>query len=282
MKKHRRRLLLVALLAVLGLFVAAWRLCWRSPPYFLDAPPVADSARILPFVRYGEHADHPRPYVVETPGVLLFGAAHTRSPRDPALSDMAARFGRFQPTVTLVEGRLGFLLPGFMDPVEKYGEMGHAFALARAAGVPVYTWDLPKDELARRLLSSFRAEQVALFVVLTPYFSQLRFGKPASPDDFVAGYLHRATAPELEGTLHTVADVDRLWARDFAGKPGWRDTSDEYGLPGYLQDLMNASNDARNEHLVRVIARLRERGERVFAVMGSSHAVCVEAALQRP
>jgi hypothetical protein len=39
--------------------------------------------------------------------------------------------------VALVEGRLGFLLPGFMDPVAAYGETGAVAALARADGLPV-------------------------------------------------------------------------------------------------------------------------------------------------
>jgi hypothetical protein len=234
----------------------------------------------VPFARYGEIADHARPYVVDAGDVVVFGATHTRDPADRELALLEAAFARHRPTVVLVEGRLGFLLPGLMDPVAKYGEMGKASALARAAGARVYSWDLPKDVLARRLAGKFKPEQVALFVVLTPYFGQLRFGKPSSPDDFVSGFLHRASIPELAGTLGSVADIDRLWKRDFAGKPGWRDTSDEYGLPGYLGELMSASNDVRNEHLVRLVLHLRGRGERVFAVTGSSHAACVEPALR--
>lgn len=278
--RRRWKIAAAVVLAIASAFVILWFWAWRSPPFYLDVPPAEAASRIVPFARYGEMADHPRPYVVEAGEVVVFGAQHTVDPAEPELAALEAAFVRLRPTVVLVEGRLGFLLPGLMDPVKKHGEGGKANALARAAGARVYSWDLPKDELARRLVGKFTPEQVALFVVLTPYFSKIRFGKPASPDDFVSGFLHRATIAELAGTLGSVADIDRIWKRDFAGGPDWRDTSDEYGLPGYLGALMGTSNDLRNEHLVRLLLHLRGRGERVFAVTGSSHAVCVEPALR--
>ncbi|UQA59183.1 hypothetical protein [Polyangium aurulentum] len=268
---------LLVLAAALAIF---WFWAWRSPPYHLDVPAAEATSRIVPFARYGEIENHARPYVVDAGSIVVFGATHTRDPADPQLATLESAFEKLAPTVVLVEGRLGFLLPGIMDPVVHHGEGGKANALARAAGARVYNWDLPKDVLARRLVEKFTQEQVSLYVVLLPYFSKLRFGKPASPDDFVAEFLHRAAIPELGGAIRSVADIDRVWQRDFPGKPDWRDTSDEYGLPGYLGAMMAASNDARNEHLVRLLLHLRGQGERVLAVTGSSHAACVEPALR--
>jgi hypothetical protein len=70
------------------------------------------------------------------------------------------------------------------------------------------------------------------------------------------------------------------WKRYFPALD-WRDVSDEYRLPGYLGDLMEAGNDLRNQHLVNVAKELTARGERVFLVCGSSHAVCVEPAFRQ-
>jgi hypothetical protein len=227
---------------------------------------------------------HARPYVVrvKTPpgGLVLFGAAHTRDPSDPELALLAHEWDAFSPTVALVEGRLGFLFPYLMDPVEEYGEMGAAAARARASDLPIYSWEPRREWEVRQMLDSFPAPRVALYYVLRPYFSQLRFGRPDDPEAFVDEYRRKRTRyPGLEGTLTTMAAIDSLWARDFAGQPDWRETSDEYGLPGYLADLFARSNALRDEHLAAVLLDLVRRGERVFAVAGSSHAVKLDAAL---
>ncbi|MGH7580972.1 MAG: hypothetical protein ACREM9_12410 [Gemmatimonadales bacterium] len=268
-----------------GAIGLVWLVAWRSPPYY-DPPPVGLGTPILTMAEYDSLSQsHPRPYVVEVEasrgGLLLFGAAHTRDPADPELATLRRQWDAFRPTVALVEGRLGFLFPGLMNPVEHYGEMGSVAALARAGKVPIYSWEPPRETEVRRMLDSFPAERVALFYVLRPYFSGLRFGRPADPEGFVEEYRRKRTRyPGLEGTLPSIAAIDSLWSRDFAGGPDWRETTDEYGLPGYLADLFARSNAIRDEHLAAILVDLVRRGERVFAVAGSSHAVKLEPALR--
>jgi hypothetical protein len=275
--------LLKALLAVLalGLVLAASVFfgAWRSPPYYVVAKPSPASAAILPFAQYAKVSNHPRPYVVAAPGYVVFGATHTRDPADPQLTLLEEHWRALNPTVALVEGRLGFLLPGLMDPVKRLGEGGFVNALARKAGIRVYNWDLPKETLARELQTRFSAEQIALSQILNPYFSQLRFGKPASPDAFIEEYLHRAGNVGLEAGFKSAADVDRAWRKYFPTGKDWRDVSDEHALPGFLEELQALTNDLRNRQLVSAIEELRAKGERVFVVCGSSHAVCVQPAL---
>jgi hypothetical protein len=283
-----RRPLKLVFWSVTGVAVAAvavvWLVAWRSPPYY-DAPPAALPVPILTMAEYDEVSQaHPRPYLVRVQaspgGLLLFGAAHTRDPSDPELAMLAREWDAFRPTVALVEGRLGFLFPHLMNPVEEYGEMGAAAARARASDIPLYTWEPRREWEIRRMLDSFPAPRVALFYVLRPYFGQLRFGRPGSPEEFVEEYRRKRTQyPGLEGTLTSMAAIDSLWARDFPGLPDWRETSDEYGLPGYLADLFARSNALRDEHLAAALLDLVHRGERVFAVAGSSHAVKLDAAL---
>jgi hypothetical protein len=76
-----------------------------------------------------------------------------------------------------------------------------------------------------------------------------------------------------------VADVDRVWKKHFP-RLDWRDVSDEGPLPGFLGDIMTATNDLRNQQLIAVIKDLTARGEKVFVVCGSSHAVCVAPAFR--
>jgi hypothetical protein len=165
--------------------------------------------------------------------------------------------------------------------VRNYGEFGLVMELARKADIPVYSWEIPIEKDVQKMLKKFSPEQVSLFYILRPYFSNLRFGKPASPEEYIAEYIvKRTNYPGLQGTIKDVKDIDRIWARDFKGLPDWRETSDEYGLPGYLKDISEASNLSRNEHLACVIISLVEKGERVYVIGGSSHPVCVEPALK--
>ncbi len=122
---------------------------------------------------------------------------------------------------------------------------------------------------------------MALFYVLRPYLGQRRFGPVDDPAGFLAEYVRkRGSHAALGGAIRSVADVDRLWARDFAGGPDWRECDDRAGWPGYLSDVGACANDVRNAHWLGVIADLAARGERTLMVCGSSHAVRLEAALR--
>jgi len=79
--------------------------------------------------------------------------------------------------------------------------------------------------------------------------------------------------------ISSVAGIDAIWRRDFPNEADWRDTSDQFGLPGYLSAIAACANRARDEHLAQVIVDLSAQGERVFAIAGSSHAVKLEPVL---
>ncbi|MGC5326055.1 hypothetical protein [Brevibacillus sp. SYSU BS000544] len=219
---------------------------------------------------------------MRTSNVIVFGARHTKDPHDEQIQQIEAEWKSFKPTVALVEGRLGFLAPGLMDPVKNYGEMGKVNELAKKDHVPVYSWELPKETAVTRLLSihKYTPEQIALYQILLPYFSNYRFGKPENPDRFVEEYLSRGKLPGLENTIVSVADIDKIWKRDFGQEKDWRDTSDEIELPGYLQEIGYDYSDIRDQHLAALIKHFQEKNEKVFAITGSSHAVIVEKAIQ--
>ena len=84
----------------------------------------------------------------------------------------------------------------------------------------------------------------------------------------------------LEGTLPSVEAIDAIWQRDFSDFDDWRTLSDAYGYPGYLDELFAHSNLIRDEHLANIIVDLMSRGERVFAVAGSGHAIKLRKTLE--
>jgi hypothetical protein len=259
---------------------------WRSPEYYTESEGCEIKVQPMTMDEYGTVLEtHARPFIINIntgKGALYFyGSSHSKDPADPQMNDIRAKWDDFKPTVALVEGRLGFLLPGIMDPVEEHGEFGAVYELARADGVTTYTWEIPLEKDMEYNLKKFTPEQVSLFYILRPYFSNLRHGKPENPGGYIQEYIEkRGGNPLLGGAVRSVEDIDRIWKRDFAGLPDWRETSDAYGLPGYLKDIAAESNLSRNKYLSCAVIDLVKKGERVFIIGGSSHPVCVERTLR--
>ena len=275
-----KRIAISVTIVLLALMTWGWFNIWRSPAYYQSEGACLENENVLTMAEYGDVMDeHTRPYVVRTADVTVFGAEHTRDPEDVQIESIKSEWKRSRPTTALVEGRLGFLIPYVMNPVEEFGESGLVAALSRSDGVGLYSWELPKSDLILRLVETYTPEQVALSQVLTPYFSSYRFGPPENPDQFAGQFLSRARYPGLDNAISSVADIDSIWRRDFANVPDWRETSDQYGLPGYLADIGATANLIRNRHLLCTINDLRSQGERVFVICGLSHAVCIEPAL---
>ena len=277
----------IIILAIALLLTLASTLFWRSPNYYIDYGTITLAAPLLTDEEYDALvATHPRPYIVEIENknggtLLLYGSEHTQEPDNPQIADIQTRWNDFHPTVALVEGRLGFFIQGLQNPVEEYGEMGWVFSLARQDNVSVYTWEAPREREIQSVLEEYSKEQVALFYILRPYFGNFRFGKPDNPDVVAEGYIReRSDYPGIENTISSVEQIDAIWQRDFQNEADWRDTTDQFGLPGYLGEIAAHSNKARDEHFVRVTIDLVKKGERVFAIAGSSHAVKLEPALQ--
>lgn len=262
-----------------------WRIAWRSPPQYVPRADVRVRAPIMSSAEYERvSASHARPFVYEaTVGrgtVLVFGASHTKDPANPQIAELRTRFSSFAPTTLLVEGRPGSPIAGLTDPVRQFGEAGIAISLARAASLPYWSWEPTRDEETGVMLSSFPKDRVALFYILRPYVSDLRHGKPADPTAALEAIrAKRVVWPGLEGSFASVAEIDSVWKRDFAGLPDWRDTSDEFGWPGYLSEIALRSRDLRTENMVRCALDLCAKGERVLVVCGSSHAVRAKAAI---
>lgn len=258
---------------------------WRSPKYYSTQTQCSDTTEVLSMKEYGQLAEsHPRPYVYEVASagkgkVLIFGAEHTKNPSNKQINAIEQKWNEFKPTVALVEGRLGFLMKPFMNPVKVYGEGGWVANLAKRDKVTLFSWEPSADSVNKSLVAHYTAEQLALSRILNPYFSNLRYGKPASPEKYVEDVLDRAAEFGVQHKFKSASDVDKYWKQYFPSGPDWREVSDQWGLPGYLGSIADTRNWIRNTHLTCIIHELINTGERVFVVAGSSHAVCIEAAL---
>ncbi len=289
----RKRLLRFALaflvIYALGTAIAWWRWGWRGVESLTTD---ASTVLIEPILdwsghdhRYGlvggeSYALHLSPPAGTTGELLFLGAKHTRDPASPQVEELRRRWGEFRPTVALVESRLGLFFGGADAGVRQFGEPGAAYALARAAGVPIYSLEPSHQDEVRVLTQRFAPEHVLMFYAMRAFGSELKAGRVTDPDPhFMALLRKRADAPQLQGLFASAADVDRYWKEHYPALPDWR-TAPEWPEGSPQHDMFFVSNLVRDEHAARVIVELVRRGERVFAVSGLSHTIKQEPAIR--
>jgi len=264
--------------------VIAWAavFAWRSPeglptPAGYEdavaprmAPPVSDTPTHVVRLEAGSGG-----------AVLLFGARHSRDAEDPQIIEIAKRWAEFEPTLALVEGRLGFLLPGVMDPVAQYGESGAVAALARRSGVPHYTWEPETSAEIAGVVEAVGPDIASAYFITRPLLGQRRFGPHEDADSMAEALIaERGRWPGLDGRIATIEDLDRIWTGAVQADQDWREVDDQWGWPGRIAEAAAAAGHVRDDHLLRLILDAVSRGERVFAVAGTSHALKLEPVLK--
>lgn len=279
----RRKPLLLLLLIIPASLAAVGALTWRQPPDFpfnpektwkADFPEEATVAQIA--------SEAKEPYIVHAQigkgEITIVGVHHTRNPKDPSLAKVVKAWKDAKPAVAFVEGRPSGPLAA-INPVAKFGEDGLVAKLARSDYVPTLTWHLRQEDIAPALLKRFKPRQVALFMIGSKYFADFRFGKPSDPDSVLTDLIGSHSDLTLKDEIKTVADYDRIWKQDFPGAKDWRYTSDQYGLPGYLEEIALYSRQIRDIHLINLALGRARDGERVFAICGMNHATRIKPML---
>jgi hypothetical protein len=260
--------------------------------YSRGVPTVPWTARLgnieltVPFRTWEEHDTlYPQgddSYVLElargTGSLVYFGAKHSRDPGHPRRRRIERAWEKLRPTIAFHEGRSrGFLIGPLYERLVGLPEPALVHQLARRADVPLYSLEPPYEHEVAELLHRWSPDQVALYFTMRVYWSEAQ----GRADDGLAADLltKRTDTPALRGSLESVADIDRLWKRDFPGHPDWRTlTQEPEGT--YLVDMSEASRLVRGRHMVRVLVDQVRRGERVFAVVGCSHVIRQEPTIR--
>lgn len=277
--------MLAVCLGALG-FLIWWSWTPAAPTYALQADLLASS---LPArLRTPEEHDAvnarvwPAPYILEIDAangsLLMYGAHHTRDPKNPQMADIERRWKSFQPTVALYEGRQrGFVDSRILEPLSGRTEAEKLQSLAHRDGVRLYSLEPRYEDEVAALLGKWSAERVALYFTMRVYWAE----SGGDPDDDLALHLlqKRTDVEGLRGTMTTVADIDRVWSREMQGLGDWRTLSEE-PYEGWIAEVSNDSRTIRGEHLSRALIDLVRRGERVFVVVGSGHVIRTEPVLR--
>ncbi len=241
------------------------------------------------YTKSGLINSHLRPYVYQlqapTGGgaVFVFGADHTNDPSNQQCQQIEEEWRRFQPTVALVEGRLGFLFSWMQDPIRKYGEAGLTAKLAKKNDVPLYSWEPNRETEITYLVQRYDSRQVAAFYCLRPYRGNYAGLTSEEANRVMEDMIKERTKyGELKGKIHSVQQIDSLWKVDYPQLMDWRFYNHPTnGWPeGTLSNINVASNQFRDIHMCLSIIELVLKGERVFITMGASHAPRIEQALK--
>ena len=283
----KKLLIGIVLLLLFIFFLFQFKVLWPLAPYYSLQQPHPIPVPIMDMNAYEEIWEtHRRPYIYSLEAsnggrVCIVGIDHTKDPNNPQIDSIRYYWESFNPTVALVEGRVGNLFTWLQDPIETLGEGGLVTQLANRKGIPLYSWESKKEEEIQELLQEFTKEEVAMFYTFRPYFSNSRYETYEHPEQALQEYLDsRTDVAPLKGVFSSWTELDQKWQQDFPGIE-WRNYGAGKSYPdGYLQDIWNRNNIMRDEHMVQTIVELVQNKNQVFVTMGSSHAPRIEATLK--
>jgi hypothetical protein len=233
---------------------------------------------------------HRNPYILEFKsgfGLLLFyGAEHTVDPRSPEIADIESRWAGFKPTVAYNEGGNPPTIEDVSDAIQQYGEPGLVRFLAGRDRVPVATFEPPFDEEVAYLLRNYTPQQVKVFYALRQVAEE-RSRKASSSleariSDWLSDYL---PAHGLRNAPNNISEFNVACKSLFPELGDWHQVPVEWFGPAksghFTNEIANDSGMFRDKHIFRVLVERVKRGDRVFAVIGSSHVVVQEPALTK-
>ena len=247
---------------------------------------------IMSYKEYGT-IRHERPYILrftQAKGALLyFGIGHVYDPKDKQIAMLEKEFAEFRPTLVLNEGGTPPVAETAEQAVEKYGEPGLMSFLAKKHNIPIKSLDPPQMEEIKYILGTKRwtLEQVFLFYVLRRIPQNAQRVTRQSADAMVQEAMDRsAKLPGFESLPKTIAEFDALAKKHFPDVKDWRAIKQKVFDPNpdlgwFTNNIADASVQYRGKFMVKTIAAEVAKGERVFAVVGASHVVKQEKALNK-
>jgi hypothetical protein len=259
---------------------------WKSPSHYKVNKSTLLEEPIMDMKAYEDiWQTHRRPYIYSIESskggkVTIAGVEHTNDLNNSQFDTINKLWKEVNPSVAFVEGRMGFMFTWFMNPIEKYGESGLVSSLAKKDNISLYTWEPTRDDEIPILLKKHPADKIALFYSFRAYFSNIKGKEKINKEKELQSYLDdRTDYKHIRGIYTSWKELDSVWSNDYPNIK-WRDYSTGIGWPkGYLHDIWNNSNLARDEHLIQSVIELVEKGENVFVTVGASHAPRIEKTL---
>ena len=170
--------------------------------------------------------------------------------------------------------------------MQQYAEPGFLRFLAGRDQVPVATFEPPFDDEVDYALKTYSPQQVKVFYALRQVSEARVAAGSAQLDerikDWLSDYL---PAHGLKNSPNSLEEFTVVCKKLFPDLADWRKVSEDWFDPThsghYTNDLANDTGVFRDKHIFHVLVDRVKRGDRVFAVIGSSHVVVQEPALLR-
>jgi hypothetical protein len=239
--------------------------------------------RIMTWAEYAKR-EVSVPYIVRSGTLLYFGANHTYKPDEPQIAQIQKLWSEFHPDIALNEGGNPPVAATVDAAVTQYGEAGLIRFLARRDDVPVVSIDPARSEETAFLSKKFTREQIKMFFLVRAIAQQIQNHDPAKVDDELNRILgiHNDT-PGLTGSPRTSAEFAEIYRRYFPDAPDYKSAKISWFDPMKNETPFNAmarlANEYRDRYMVAMLQRHLREGERVFAVVGGTHVVMQEPAL---
>lgn len=248
------------------------------------AAPADPTAKILTYREYAT-IQHGVPYVLEFSvgdgALLIYGIRHTFDPTNPLVADIKEEWERFGPTVAYNEGGNPPAESSIQAAVGKWGEPGLVRFLAAWYRVPVATFEPFRKAQTEALLESYTTEQVKVFEALLTYLTFRKSKSDKTAEVFMNGVLGDKNG--IQVPPHNVKELEVAYRKLFPGHRDWRSVPDEWFDPTktiqYTNEIQSDAGHFRDRHIFNVLVARARRGDRVLAVIGSSHVPVLEPAL---
>jgi hypothetical protein len=249
---------------------------------------------MMTFTEYAKH-DHRAPYVVSLTArngarLLYYGSSHVYDAGDATVADIQGRWKTFDPSFAFNEGGNPPIGPTVAETVGRNGEPALVRWLANRSHVHVESIDPPRADLVMHLEERFTPEQIKVAMTLEQLAEQGRRPEPLRGADLdkeitsnleLLGQVRGLDVPPTN--LEELADsCSRLLPelRDWRQVPlTWFDPAPE-PPPTWINEMMRAGNDYRDEFMVQRLISQLGKGDNVFAVVGYTHVVMQERTLR--
>lgn len=179
------------------------------------------------------------------------------------IEGLIAKWELLNPDILLVERDKGFLLPGLMDPLKKFGIAGKAEEIALKKKVKIFTFSLSDEKIAECLVKKYSPEQISFSIILNSYFEYLSGNNSLMRDNLLKDRINEYRNKGMNGNICSIETIDKIWKRDFPEARNWRDTNH---LPGYAGEIENEINNIKEKYYNSVINYFTDRNKKIFVI----------------
>lgn len=244
----------------------------------------------MSFEQY-QKIDHEEPYIYQVESnsgtLLYFGSRHSFDPGDPQMDTLDLRLNQFAPNIVLTEAfpeNFDYSL-NRKEAIRNSGEFGLTWKLSKALNIPVYSVEPEREKEVNYLKSQGWSDTQIILYYTLKQVSQSQ-GQNVPFADLLPKYLASLKQRfNLDGPVTLEAFEDSV--KDLLPSvENWKSIPQYYFYPGpqdpeyFTNRISTDSNIFRDKFHVTIITEAIQKGQKVFVIVGSAHAVMQEPALR--